>query len=136
MLKNIRLTQIFVLDQDEALDFYVGKLGLEVATDQDLGFMRWLTVRLPGEEDREILLETPGPPAMDGATAEQVRELVSKGATGGWIGFSTDDCRKTYETLLERGVEFTEEPTERSYGIDCALRDPFGNAVRITQLKL
>ena len=136
MLKNIRLTQIFVLDQDEALAFYVGKLGLEVATDQDLGFMRWLTVRLPGEEDREILLETPGPPAMDGATAEQVRELVSKGATGGWIGFSTDDCRKTYETLLERGVEFTEEPTERSYGIDCALRDPFGNAVRITQLKL
>jgi catechol 2,3-dioxygenase-like lactoylglutathione lyase family enzyme len=136
MLKNIRLTQIFVLDQDEALDFYVGKLGLEVATDQDLGFMRWLTVRLPGEEDREILLETPGPPAMDGATAEQVRELVSKGATGGWIGFSTDDCRKTYEALLERGVEFTEAPTERSYGIDCALRDPFGNAVRITQLKL
>jgi catechol 2,3-dioxygenase-like lactoylglutathione lyase family enzyme len=136
MLKNIRLTQIFVLDQDEALDFYVGKLGLEVATDQDLGFMRWLTVRLPGEEDREILLETPGPPAMDGATAEQVRELVSKGATGGWIGFSTDDCRKTYETLLERGVEFTEEPTERSYGIDCALRDPFGNAVRITQLEV
>jgi catechol 2,3-dioxygenase-like lactoylglutathione lyase family enzyme len=134
MLKNIRLTQIFVLDQDEALDFYVGKLGLEVATDQDLGFMRWLTVRLPGETDREILLETPGPPAMDDATAEQVRELVSKGATGGWIGFSTDDCRKTYEALQERGVEFTEEPTERSYGIDCALRDPFGNAIRITQL--
>jgi catechol 2,3-dioxygenase-like lactoylglutathione lyase family enzyme len=134
MLKNIRLTQIFVLDQDEALDFYVGKLGLEVATDQDLGFMRWLTVRLPGETDREILLETPGPPAMDDATAEQVRELVSKGATGGWIGFSTDDCRKTYAALQERGVEFTEEPTERSYGIDCALRDPFGNAIRITQL--
>jgi catechol 2,3-dioxygenase-like lactoylglutathione lyase family enzyme len=134
MLKNIRLTQIFVLDQDEALDFYVGKLGLEVATDQDLGFMRWLTVRLPGETDREILLETPGPPAMDDATAEQVRELVSKGATGGWIGFSTDDCRKTYAALQKRGVEFTEEPTERSYGIDCALRDPFGNAIRITQL--
>jgi catechol 2,3-dioxygenase-like lactoylglutathione lyase family enzyme len=134
MLNDIRLSQIFVLDQDEALDFYVGKLGLEVNTDMDLGFMRWLTVNVPGEPGRQILLETPGPPAMDGATAEQVRELVTKGATGGWLGFSTDDCRKTYEALLERGVEFTEEPTERFYGVDCALRDPFGNAIRITQL--
>jgi catechol 2,3-dioxygenase-like lactoylglutathione lyase family enzyme len=136
MLTNIRLSALFVLDQDEALDFYVGKLGLEVATDVDLGFMRWLTVQLPGQPDREILLEAPGPPAMDDGTAEQVRELVTKGATGGWIGFSTDDCRKTYDELLAKGVEFTEEPTERSYGIDCGLRDPFGNAVRITQLKV
>ena len=135
MLKNIRLSQIFVLDQDEALDFYVGKLGLEVAHDVDLGFMRWLTV-CPGRPEREILLEAPGPPAMDDATAEQVRELVTKGATGGWIGFATDDCRKTYEELSANGVEFTEEPTERSYGIDCGLRDPFGNAIRITQLKV
>jgi catechol 2,3-dioxygenase-like lactoylglutathione lyase family enzyme len=134
MIKNIRLSALYVLDQDEALDFYVGKLGLEVANDVDLGFMRWLTVQVPGDPDREILLESPGPPAMDGATAEQVRELVTKGATGGWIGFSTDDCRKTYEELLAKGVEFTEEPTERAYGIDCGLRDPFGNAVRITQL--
>jgi catechol 2,3-dioxygenase-like lactoylglutathione lyase family enzyme len=133
MIKNIRLSALYVLDQDEALDFYVGKLGLEVANDVDLGFMRWLTVQVPGDPDREILLESPGPPAMDGATAEQVRELVTKGATGGWIGFSTDDCRKTYEELLAKGVEFTEEPTERAYGIDCGLRDPFGNAVRITQ---
>ena len=73
---------------------------------------------------------------MDDGTAEQVRELVTKGATGGWIGFTTDDCRKTYDELLAKGVDFTEEPTERSYGIDCGLRDPFGNAVRITQLKV
>jgi catechol 2,3-dioxygenase-like lactoylglutathione lyase family enzyme len=136
MLNNIRLSALYVLDQDEALDFYVGKLGLEVANDVDLGFMRWLTVQLPGQPEREILLEAPGPPAMDDGTAEQVRELVTKGATGGWIGFSTDDCRKTYDELLAKGIEFTEEPTERSYGIDCALRDPFGNAVRITQLKV
>jgi catechol 2,3-dioxygenase-like lactoylglutathione lyase family enzyme len=136
MLNNIRLSALFVLDQDQALDFYVGKLGLEVANDVDLGFMRWLTVQVPGQPDREILLEAPGPPAMDDATAEQVRELVTKGATGGWIGFSTDDCRETYNELLAKGVEFTEEPTERSYGIDCGLRDPFGNAVRITQLKV
>jgi catechol 2,3-dioxygenase-like lactoylglutathione lyase family enzyme len=133
MLSNTRLSALIVLDQDEALDFYVGKLGLEVNTDVDLGFMRWLTVSVPGDGGREILLEKPGPPAMDDATAEQVRELVTKGATGGWIGFSTDDCRGTYEDLLAKGVEFTQEPTEQSYGIDCGLRDPFGNAVRIVQ---
>jgi catechol 2,3-dioxygenase-like lactoylglutathione lyase family enzyme len=133
MLNAITLSQIYVLDQDEALDFYVGKLGLEVKVDQDLGFMRWLTVTVPGEPGREILLERPGPPAMDGATAEQVRELVTKGSAGGWIGFATDDCKKTYETLLALGVEFTDEPTERPYGIDCGLRDPFGNAIRIVQ---
>jgi catechol 2,3-dioxygenase-like lactoylglutathione lyase family enzyme len=133
MLKNIRLSSIFVLDQDQALDFYVGKLGLEVANDVDLGFMRWLTVRVPGDTEREILLERPGPPAMDDGTAEQVRELVTKGATAGWVAFTTDDIRKTYDELLANGVEFTEEPTERSYGIDCGMRDPFGNALRISQ---
>ncbi len=133
MLNAITLSQLYVLDQDQALDFYVGKLGLEVKVDQDLGFMRWLTVTVPGEPGREILLEVPGPPALDAATAEQVREMVTKGAGGGWIGFSTDDCRKTYEALLARGVEFTQEPIERAYGIDCGLRDPFGNAIRIVQ---
>jgi uncharacterized glyoxalase superfamily protein PhnB len=95
--------------------------------------MRWLTVIVPGEPDREILLEKPGPPAMDDATTEQVRELVSKGATAGWIGFTVDDCQKVYEDLKARGVEFTEEPTQRDYGIDCGGRDPFGNAFRIMQ---
>jgi catechol 2,3-dioxygenase-like lactoylglutathione lyase family enzyme len=132
MLKAIALTQIYVLDQQQALDFYVGKLGLEVREDVDLGFMRWLTVALPGS-DREILLEVPGPPAMNPQTAEQVRDIVTRGASGGWIGFTTDDCRKTYDSLVARGVEFSEEPTERAYGIDCGLRDPFGNAIRITQ---
>jgi catechol 2,3-dioxygenase-like lactoylglutathione lyase family enzyme len=132
MLKAITLSQIYVLDQQEALDFYVGKLGLEVRQDIDLGFMRWLTVAVPGS-DREILLERPGPPAMNEATAEQVREMITKGASGGWIGFTTDDCRATYDALVGRGVEFSEEPTERFYGIDCGLRDPFGNAIRITQ---
>ncbi|NIH86932.1 VOC family protein [Amycolatopsis granulosa] len=133
MFNAITLSQIFVTDQDEALDFYVGKLGFEVKVDQDLGFMRWLTVCVPGEPGREILLEKPGPPAMDEGTASQVRELLAKGATGGWIGLTTDDCRKTYEELLAKGVEFTQEPTERPYGIDCGLRDPFGNAIRINQ---
>jgi uncharacterized glyoxalase superfamily protein PhnB len=133
MLKTTRLSSLFVLDQDEALDFYVGKLGLEVNVDQDLGFMRWLTVSVPGDPGREILLEKPGPPAMDGDTAETVRELVAKGATAGWIGFVTDDARTTYEELLAKGVEVTQEPTEQAYGIDFGLRDPFGNAIRIMQ---
>ena len=101
-----RLSSIYVLDQDQALDFYVGVLGLEVGTDADLGFMRWLTVRVPGD-DREILLERPGPPAHDLQTAEQVRELV------------------------EKGVEITQPPTDQSYGRDMGLRDPFGNNQRI-----
>ena len=132
MLKNIRLSAVFVLDQDEALDFYVGKLGLEVKTDQDLGFMRWLTVGVPGD-DREILLERPGPPSMDDATAEQVRDIVTKGSGGGWIGFNTDNVQKTYDDLVAKGVEFTQEPVTRDYGTDVGLRDPFGNAIRILQ---
>ncbi|MFJ6656727.1 VOC family protein [Streptomyces sp. NPDC091377] len=135
MFTGITHSQIFVLDQDEALDFYVGKLGLEIHTDADLGFMRWLTVTLPGHPDRQIMLEVPGGPNMSEETARQVRELVTKGATGGSLIFSTDDCRTTYETLRSRGVEFVEEPTERPYGIDCGLRDPFGNSIRFTQPK-
>lgn len=97
--------------------------------------MRWLTVNVPGRPDREVLLERPGPPRLSEETAEQVRDLLTKGATGGFLIFSTDDCRKTYETLKAKGVEFTEEPTERPYGIDCGLRDPFGNSIRFTQPK-
>ena len=134
MLNNITISQIYVLDQDAALDFYVGKLGFEVHTDQDLGFMRWLTIALPGAPDREVLLEVPGPPSLDPTTAEQVRELVAKGATGGHLFVSTDDARATYETYKDRGVELTDEPTERPYGIDFGLRDPFGNHVRVAQL--
>ena len=103
MFNALLISSIYVLDQDKALDFYVGKLGLEVNTDQDLGFMRWLTVNVPGDS-RQILLETPGAPALDGKTAEQVRELVTKGATGGNLFFTTDDCRKTYNELRGRCV--------------------------------
>ena len=130
---TITHSSIFVLDQDEALDFYVGKLGLEVAADVDMGFMRWLTVRAPGDESREVLLELPGPPAHDDATAAEVRELVTKGATGFALGLRTDDARKTYEELKGRGVEITDEPTERFYGTDFGLRDPFGNNIRVVQ---
>lgn len=125
-------TRLFVLDQDEALDFYVGKLGLEVHTDAPLEDMRWLTVNVPGRPELEILLEVPGGPAMDPSTAEEVRALLGKGALGMAI-FTTDDCRATYEDLLAKGVEFTQEPVERFYGTDCAFRDPWGNHIRITE---
>jgi catechol 2,3-dioxygenase-like lactoylglutathione lyase family enzyme len=113
---TITQSQIFVLDQDEALEFYVSVLGLEVHTDADLGFMRWLTVNVPGEKSRQILLERPGPPAMDEATAEQVGDLLSKGAGGGWLALATDDAHGTYEILLSRGVDITDEPTHKPYG--------------------
>jgi catechol 2,3-dioxygenase-like lactoylglutathione lyase family enzyme len=132
MLTSRTHSRLFVTDHDEALDFYVGKLGLEVHADVDLEFMRWLTVNVPGQPDQEILLEVPGPPGHDPDTAEQVRELVGKGAIGMEI-FTTDDCRGTYEELSAKGVEFTQEPVERFYGIDCAVRDPFGNHLRITE---
>ena len=133
MLKSLEISQIYVLDQQQALDYYVGKLGLKVAEDIDLGFMRWLTVSVPGDEGRQILLEKPGQPSMDDKTAGQVRDLVTKGRAGGHLFFITDDCRKTYQELKAKGVEFSEEPTERPYGIDCALRDPFGNHIRFAQ---
>lgn len=129
---NITQSQIFVLDQDQALEFYVGVLGLEVAVDQDLGFMRWLTVRAGG--GHQILLEVPGPPAMDPATAQTVRELVSKGASGGWLCLSTDDAHREFARLKAAEVDITDEPTEKPYGIDFGIRDPFGNAIRIGQL--
>jgi catechol 2,3-dioxygenase-like lactoylglutathione lyase family enzyme len=132
MLDSLTHTQVWVLDQDEALDFYVGKLGLEVHTDAEIEVMRWLTVNVPGHPDTEIMLLTPGPPPVDEQTAAQVRELVAKGA-GSTLIFKTADCKATYEELKARGVEFTQAPEERFYGTDCALRDPFGNNIRITQ---
>jgi uncharacterized glyoxalase superfamily protein PhnB len=134
MLTSIHLSHVWVLDQDQALEFYVGKLGLEVRQDIPLGFMRWLTVGVPGQPDRDILLEVPAPPSVDEASAQQLRELVTKGATGFTVGFTTDDCRGMYESLRQKGVEFTQAPVERFYGVDMGLRDPFGNAIRIVQL--
>jgi catechol 2,3-dioxygenase-like lactoylglutathione lyase family enzyme len=134
MYNAISRSTTYVLDQDEALHFYVDVLGLEVATDMDLGFMRWLTVRVPGDPVREILLERPGPPSMDDSTAAQVRELLTKGAMAGALFLTTDDAQAAFATLRDRGVDVTDEPTERPYGIDFGIRDPFGNAIRIGQM--
>jgi catechol 2,3-dioxygenase-like lactoylglutathione lyase family enzyme len=132
MLNALSHSQVWVLDQDEAVDFYVGKLGMEVHTDVQLEPMRWLTLNVPGQPEREMILMVPSPPSMDEDTAAQVRDLLTKGGLG-LVILSTDDCRATYDALLAKGVEFTQEPIEHFYGTDCALRDPFGNWVRITQ---
>ena len=133
MISSVNVVAIRVLDQDEALDFYVDKLGLELAQDFNQGPVRWLTVRVPGDPNLEIYLEKPAPPVYDEATASELRELITKGAIG-WIAFKTEDCRALYETLKARGVaDFTQEPTDHFYGTDMGVRDPFGNAIRILQ---
>ena len=135
MITRLNVASIYVLDKDEALDFYVNKLGLEVGSDFTQGSYRWLTVRVPGQPDVEIGLEQPGSPLHDDATAAQLRELISKGALSGLV-FHTDDARALYEALQERGVtDFTQEPTDHFYGTDMGLRDPFGNAIRILERK-
>jgi catechol 2,3-dioxygenase-like lactoylglutathione lyase family enzyme len=134
MIAKLNVISQKVLDQDEALDFYVNKLGLEVGQDFQQGPTRWLTVRVPGDPGIEIYLEEPGPPAQDEATAAQLRELITKGAMGSIVAFQTDDVRGLYETLQARGVtDFIQEPTEHFYGTDMAVRDPFGNAIRFLQ---
>ena len=132
MITKLNVASIYVLDKEEALNFYVDKLGLEKGNDVRQGDYRWLTVRVPGEET-EISLEQPGPPLHDEATTNQLRELISKGALVGLV-FNTDDANGLYQTLKARGVtDFTQEPTEHFYGTDMGLRDPFGNPIRILQ---
>ena len=133
MITRLNVASIYVLDKEEALDFYVNKLGLEKGSDIRQGDYRWLTVRVPGERATEISLEEPGPPLHDEATGAQIRELITKGAIGGLV-FITDDARALYDTLVSRGVtDFTQEPTDHFYGTDMGIRDPFGNPIRILQ---
>lgn len=131
-ITSLHIRSVPVLDQDEALDFYTSHLGFEVRDDLDLGFMRWLTIGIPGQ-DTSLLLELVGGPQHDEATAAQVRELVTKGALGG-LFLVSDDVHATYAALVEAGVEVTQEPVEQPYGTDFGIRDPFGNHVRVSQL--
>jgi predicted enzyme related to lactoylglutathione lyase len=123
---------VYVLDQDEALDFYTRVLGMEPRTDAQMETMRWLTVGPPGQPDVEINLMAVGPP-LPPDDVEPIRQLVAKGSMGAII-FMTDDCRAAFERVVESGAEIMQEPMEQSYGvIDCAFRDPSGNHVRISQ---
>jgi catechol 2,3-dioxygenase-like lactoylglutathione lyase family enzyme len=132
MFDAITHYNLWVTDQDEALDFYVGKLGMVVNTDVQLDFVRWLTVNVPERPEQQIILSPLAPPLVTPDNADAAQDLLSKGLMGLLI-LTTPDCRGTYERLRALGVEFTQEPTENPYGIDCAMRDPFGNSIRITQ---
>ena len=130
--------QVWVHDQDEALDFYTKKLGMEVRIDvtvAELGNFRWLTVAPPGQSDFAlVLMPIPGPPLMDADTTNHVRDLMAKGFAG-TVFLGTDDCRASYEELRSRGIEFDGEPEDRPYGVDVGLRDPSGNSIRLTQVR-
>jgi catechol 2,3-dioxygenase-like lactoylglutathione lyase family enzyme len=130
-ITSLHIRSLPVLDQDEALAFYTSHLGFELRDDIDLGFMRWLTIGVPGQ-DTSILLELVGGPQHDEATAVQVRELVTKGALGGLFLLS-DDVHATFAALRGAGVDITQEPVEQPYGTDFGVRDPFGNHIRISQ---
>jgi uncharacterized glyoxalase superfamily protein PhnB len=130
--------QLWVHDQEEALEFWTTKLGFEVRSDvtlPEMGDFRWLTVGPAGQDDVAVtLMAIPGPPVFDPDTAAQIRDLMSKGA-GATVFLTTDDCRASYEELKGRGVEFVEEPEERPYGIDCGFRDTSGNHIRLTEVR-
>ncbi|HEY5977065.1 MAG TPA: VOC family protein [Solirubrobacterales bacterium] len=136
---KIANAQLWVHDQDEALAFYTEKVGFEVQVDAtlpEMGDFRWLTVGPPSQPEISIvLMAIPGEPVMDAETAEQVRTVMSKGFAG-TVFLTTDDCQASYEELKDRGVEFTEAPEERPYGIDSGFRDPSGNSIRLTEVKL
>lgn len=133
MINALTLTQLYVLDQQEALDFYVGKLGMEVRADYDLGFMRWLTIGVPGQQFGDVLLELPQRPYLDEDANQEIRNMVTRGAGGGWLGFQTEDAQKLHDDLVAKGVEVVDPPTKRFYGTDVGIRDPFGNPIRIVQ---
>jgi len=136
---RISTAQLWVHDQDEALAFWTEKVGMEVRSDvtlPEMGDFRWLTVGPPGQEDMAIvLMAIPGPPVFEESTVAEIESLMAKGASGG-IFLTTDDCQASYEELRARGVEFTETPEQRPYGIDCGFRDPSGNSIRLTQVML
>ncbi|MGH2868662.1 MAG: VOC family protein [Solirubrobacteraceae bacterium] len=136
-MMKIATTQLWVHDQDEALAFYTQKLGFEVRSDvtlPEMGDFRWLTVGPPGQSEIDIvLMSIPGAPMFEPETKAEVESLMAKGLAG-TVFLTTEDCQASYEELSGRGVEFTETPEQRPYGIDAGFRDPSGNALRLTQL--
>jgi catechol 2,3-dioxygenase-like lactoylglutathione lyase family enzyme len=123
---------IYVLDQDEAKDFYTKKLGFDVRNDEVLDGFRWLTVGSPEQPDVEFVLIEPNPPMFDPESAGQLRAMIAKGAMGTGV-MATDDCRATHRELAARGVQFLQEPTDRPYGIEATFRDNSGNWFSLTQ---
>ena len=128
----VQVVGLYVRDQDEALAFYVGKLGFRVHTDVRNGDYRWLTVQHPEQPSVQLGLFAPGPPVHDAATAQTLRAMVAKGAMPPLV-LSVDDCRACYDHLLARGVEFTQEPVDRYGNVDAGFRDPSGNGWKMIE---
>jgi predicted enzyme related to lactoylglutathione lyase len=133
MIQRLSHASLYVLDQDRALAFYTEKLGFDVRADVRMGSFRWLTVGPKGQPDLEIILmPLSASPMLDEATVGTARGLLEKGALPACV-FATADCRKTYEELSARGVEFMQPPTERPYGIEAVFKDDSGNWFSLTQ---
>jgi catechol 2,3-dioxygenase-like lactoylglutathione lyase family enzyme len=134
MTQGVQVAGLYVRDQDEALAFYVEKLGFRVHTDVRNGDYRWLTVQHPEQPSLQLGLFAPGPPALDAATAQTVRALVAKGAMPPLV-LVVDDCRAACERMRERGVELTQEPVDRYGTVDAGFRDPSGNGWKVIQAR-
>ena len=133
-MQGVQVAGIYVRDQDEALAFYVEKLGFRVHTDVRNGDYRWLTVQHPEQPSLQLGLFTPGPPALDAATAQTVRALLAKGAMPPLV-LVVDDCRDACKRMRERGVELTQEPVDRYGTVDAGFRDPSGNGWKVIQAR-
>ena len=134
MITKYSHTPVWVLDQDSAKRFYTEKLGFEVRTDTSMDGLRWLTVGPKGQPDFELILANPGPPMVDDEAAKSIRTLVACGALGAGV-METDDCRRTYQELTNRGVTFLQEPADRPYGVEAVFRDDSGNWFSLTERK-
>lgn len=134
MAQGVDVVGLYVHDQDEALAFYVGKLGFRVHSDVRNGDYRWLTVQHPEQPMFQLGLFAPGPPVHDAATAQALRALVAKGAMPPLV-MTVDDCRATHEQWRARGVEFTQEPIDRYGTVDAGFRDPSGNGWKLIQAR-
>jgi catechol 2,3-dioxygenase-like lactoylglutathione lyase family enzyme len=132
--QGVQVAGVYVHDQDEALAFYVDKLGFKVHTDVRNGDFRWLTVQHPDQPSFQLGLFKPGPPMLDEGTAQAVREVVAKGAMPALV-LQVDNCRAAYDRMLGKGVEFTQEPIERFGTVDAGFRDPSGNGWKMIQAR-
>ena len=126
MSQGVGVVGLYVRDQDEAVDFYVGKLGFRTHTDVRNGDYRWLTVQHPDQPSFQLGLFRPSPPTLDAATAHAMDEMVAKGAMPPLV-LVVDDCRAAHARFAAAGVEFTQAPTDRYGAVDASFRDPSGN---------
>ncbi len=134
MSQGVQMVGLYVRDQDEALTFYVEKLGFRVHTDVRNGDYRWLTVQHPDQPSFQLGLMAPGPPVHDAATAQTLRAIVAKGAMPPLV-LVVNDCRAAYEQLHTKGVEFTQPPMDRYGAVDAGFRDPSGNGWKMIEAR-